>query len=45
MVEALVLVRVGSGEATNFMKTVNRKSVRSKALRKCTEFSVAMISP
>jgi len=34
MVEALVLVRVGSGEATNFMKTVKQEIARVKGVKK-----------
>jgi DNA-binding Lrp family transcriptional regulator len=34
MVEALVLVRVGSGEAMNFMKTVKQEIARIKGVKK-----------
>jgi DNA-binding Lrp family transcriptional regulator len=34
MVEALVLVRVGSGEATNFMKTVKQEIGKVKGVKK-----------
>jgi DNA-binding Lrp family transcriptional regulator len=34
LVEALVLVRVGSGEATNFMKTVKQEISRVKGVKK-----------
>ncbi|HML04034.1 MAG TPA: Lrp/AsnC ligand binding domain-containing protein [Candidatus Bathyarchaeia archaeon] len=34
MVEALVLVRVGSGEATNFMKTVKQEISKVKGVKK-----------
>jgi DNA-binding Lrp family transcriptional regulator len=34
MVEAMVLVRVGSGEATNFMKTVKQEIARVKGVKK-----------
>ena len=33
MVEALVLVRAGSGEATNFMKTVKQEIARVKGVK------------
>jgi DNA-binding Lrp family transcriptional regulator len=34
MVEALVLVRVGSGEAMNFMKTVKQEISKVKGVKK-----------
>jgi DNA-binding Lrp family transcriptional regulator len=34
MVEALVLVRVGSGEATNFMKTIKQEIGKVKGVKK-----------
>jgi len=34
MVEALILVRVGSGEAMNFMKTVKQEITRVKGVKK-----------
>jgi DNA-binding Lrp family transcriptional regulator len=34
MVEALVLVRVGSGEAANFMKTVKQEIGKVKGVKK-----------
>jgi DNA-binding Lrp family transcriptional regulator len=34
MVEALVLVRVGSGEAMNFMKTVKQEIAKVKGVKK-----------
>lgn len=34
MVEALILVRVGSGEATNFMKTVKQEISSVKGVKK-----------
>jgi DNA-binding Lrp family transcriptional regulator len=34
MVEALVLVRVGSGEATNFMKTIKQEISNIKGVKK-----------
>jgi DNA-binding Lrp family transcriptional regulator len=34
MVEALVLVRVGSGEASNFMKTIKQEIGKVKGVKK-----------
>jgi DNA-binding Lrp family transcriptional regulator len=34
MVEALILVRVGSGEAMNFMKTVKQEIAKVKGVKK-----------
>ena len=44
MMEAFVLIRVGSSEALNFIKTVKEEIAESKASKTYTASSAAMTS-